>query len=992
MTSWEELDKHIVFAQQSDEVVGMFERYPPDREARAQVIASITESIVDEIDNGSLRLLECMPGPDADSEAWHDIGVYENNLFGSSNLIPSCAEFLAGTTEAAFSGPPLDRYNRRHGWEHVAFDSYKPVLLFLRALTGDDVPFSNIAAFVYLAQQARVPFSRLQQVNSHRSNGGVRLEHLRGPQASAHLSSHRRQYRSVLDNYVQQSLAYYILLGVLEAVEVGRETLENGVCRKLSNFPAWYGFCSVEPVVGGSVTADTVYTRYPHPFWGGYHGASNHAEWFPQDQDPIHSEFWRAATDEERQERDPVARAEYRQHCLDVVIAWWAVMRTAVERNEQVDSDMREEKYCTIAGDALKERVQGAFDLLGFPFDSTPRRSHDRPHTGYTYIYDGLLPDSSAHARPWAEINAGIYNTITSPVCLEAEQGCISLASRMPQSSQLLTLPVELLAWIVSFLTASDALSLCRVCAVFHSLCLPTIFREPDNLIRWRNARHLRDSPVPSDLVSPIFNGQDGVRDSYLKLQHLLLARPDLRHHVRELPLCPTSHSEESMISIGSSEYALPLASPLAQALSALTTISMLLPASILEVPEFQVEESKMLSGTSLCRLVSFLTCQYPHLRELELSFSYIAYYRGMSLNNIYSLLESRPWDTQGFLCKLSIRRDSDEDEDDLPGTTETQTVEIPIPALLQPRLDTLQSITLHLSVDDMKNLDQCPVLPNLRQADLQTNLPAHDLQAWMHRCFPNVERLRLRLRNMHLYIPMSGVAQQTFPQPLDLQLACPSLVQLDMSGWRVAQLPTGTEKVALHEKDLFGWDHALDADPVSYAVLPDVLAVRLKGDGATSSPLRHVSSHLGVERMQKVLRSLGRMFPGARSVELESRTEWMLFSHEDLATVLDDLVKEMPGLQTIIFPFKYFLVRPQRRDYPKDDGVDQIEQATVEMLFGRYASLRKVSLTGVPSELAENTSTRREYPNRVWVRAPDGSAEKGNTGWLDSYSIVSDF
>jgi hypothetical protein len=164
-----DLNEHVLLAQQGDDVLGMYARFPADDDVRRKLVDEIGKSLEEEIDTAARKRLDEMPKPDASVDTWAALGVSDEKLF-ADDLMDECAHLLENREGPAFNDPPLRRHNRRRTWETLSFMSFKPVVLFLQALTDSRGPFHHLPSFLYLAHHARVPLYRLNTVNAR--NGG----------------------------------------------------------------------------------------------------------------------------------------------------------------------------------------------------------------------------------------------------------------------------------------------------------------------------------------------------------------------------------------------------------------------------------------------------------------------------------------------------------------------------------------------------------------------------------------------------------------------------------------------------------------------------------------------------------------------------------------------------------------------------------------------------------------------------------------------------
>ncbi|KIY72462.1 hypothetical protein CYLTODRAFT_417860 [Cylindrobasidium torrendii FP15055 ss-10] len=969
---WKDLNKHVLLAQQGDDLLGMYARFPADDEARRKVVDGIAQSLEQEIDKAARKKLAEMPKPNASVDTWAAHGVADENLF-ADDLMDGCAHLLEHREGPAFTDSPLRRYARRRTWETLSFMSYKPVILFLQALTDPRGPFHHLPSFLYLAHHARVPLYRLNTVNA-RNGGGWNFANANPPGPPPfpfHIP-----FGSLLDNYIQLTLAYYILLCVFEELDQGPVALENGAVRRFTSFPSWYGICHVNPRVG-PVTPPTPPPPMPAGIPPGAIPPIASDDWFLDNHDSLHCEFWRASTDSDRKEHDARLRAEYKQQCLDVVVAWWTVMIAASDRNKAIDITTEQGRDgpapMFFLAPRLLDKVHNTLDILGHPLTRTtwhpPMPSSSPPYTPSPE----LLPPP-----PTAEQTL-LFELSMTPASFMLESSIASQFSNVPeravQLSRFLDLPPELLLHIINFLPLDSVVALSKVCTSLHRLCTPRIYENPMELMT-------RPSPVP-----PAFSSDSGWPSertglsAFISLHRQLLARPDLRSHIRVMPLQTVGYDNPRMLSFYS--YALPLTSPLAAALPNLSSMRL----NLSMASELSGEKASGVSQDALRRLVAGLAQQYPCMRDLALTFTYTTYHLADGADAFLNALPSIDTDRETHLRTFSINR-----YDAFHPPVTGDHTSIPVSSLLRPCAATLEFAMLHVSQDDLGALNMFPILQRVEELDLECDIPPRDLQLWLLRCFPGLRLLVLRPRRSHAG---HHNLDETWPQltgsTLDLEFACPNLVELDITAYKPGQLPLSVQRVTMDVRDLLGRGplSALLTPESLQTVSPHVQGIRLARDWSAESWYTQ-------EQLVPIAQSIGIMYPALRCVELENAgfqgdgIDWMSAELEDVYTFLDPLTSALSNLDVLIMTFSYFTCRPRRRDYPMDDGVDEIERAYASALFERYTSLRFLSLTGSRSEEA-SAQERRSLRRRLWARAPGGKVKEVNRGWLPDYCIFRD-
>jgi hypothetical protein len=799
-------------------------------------------------------------------------------------------------------------------------------------------------------------------------------------------------FGSLLDNYVQLTLAYYILLCVFEELDQGPVALENGAMRRLTSFPSWYGICHVNPRVG-PVTPATPPPPMPAAMPGTIPPITSD-DWFLDNHDSLHYEFWRAHMDSDRKERDANLRAAYKQQCLDVVVAWWTIMIAASDRNKAIDITTEQGRDgpapMFFLAPRLLDKVHNTLDILGHPLTRTtwhpPMPSSSPPYT----------PSPELLPPPPTEEQTLLFELSMTPAKFTLDSDVVSQFSdtskRPVQLSRFLDLPPELLLHIITFLPLDAVVALSTVCTSLHQLCIPRIYQNPMELMT-------RPSPVP-----PAFSSDSGWPSertglsAFIGLHRQLLARPDLRSHIRVMPLQTVGYDNPRMLSFYS--YALPLTSPLAQALPNLSSMRL----NLSMAGELSGEKALGVSQEALRRLVAGLAEQYPCMRDLALTFTYTTYHLADGADAFLNALPIIDTDRETHLRTFSMNR-----YDAFHPPVTGDHTSIPVSSLLRPCAATLEFTMLHVSQQDLGALDKFPVLSRVDELDLECDIDPRDLQLWLYRCFPALKSLILRPRRSH---PGHHNLDETWPHltgtRLNLEFACTSLVELDIAAYRPGQLPLSTQRVTMDVRDLFGRGapFALTMPETMQTVSSHVQGIRLTRDWS-------VESWYTLEQLVPIAQSIGVMYPGVRCVELENAgfqgdgVDWMSAELEDVVstvlvhrlaveltlgqyTFLDPLITALSKLEVLIMTFSYFTCRPRRRDYPMDDGVDEIERAYASALFERYTGLHFLSLTGSRSEEA-SAQERRSLRRRLWARAPGGKVREVSRGWLPDYCIFRD-
>lgn len=94
-----------------------------------------------------------------------------------------------------------------------------------------------------------------------------------------------------------------------------------------------------------------------------------------------------------------------------------------------------------------------------------------------------------------------------------------------------------------------------------------------------------------------------------------------------------------------------------------------------------------------------------------------------------------------------------------------------------------------------------------------------------------------------------------------------------------------------------------------------------------------------------------------------------------------------LPGLRVLIVYVRDFMFRPQRRDFPVDDGVDNVEAEMAKHVFGGKSQLEMVSFTGLADKYMEEERAHRR--GRFWARDGHGGVKIVGEGDLPSYVLV---
>lgn len=337
-------------------------------------------------------------------------------------------------------------------------------------------------------------------------------------------------YGSALKNYISLTVAQYLYINVLEALENGPSCLANGSARQMATFPYGNDVCGIATGLGEQSERDRIRPNAVE---------SPANDWFLARRDSVHGDFWEAPTDRERKERDSTTRAVYKERCLSVIIAWYTMMKAMSDRN------------CAV----------------GFPRVLFDKSGLERLITdAFTSIWPSFF-----HPSPPLNQRQGLADRMTSLINAEVETSVDLLADSdgsilrpVQRHSTFYNLPSELHLHIHSFLSTPQLLSLSKVSVLMRRLSLPSLYMDPLQYIA----------------SSSIWPEEEGASDHTIlqrmvKLQALLLSRGDLRQYIRSFRVRAGPARNEKFTR--SKSYAIPMPSPLSNGLTNLSCITLTL-------------------------------------------------------------------------------------------------------------------------------------------------------------------------------------------------------------------------------------------------------------------------------------------------------------------------------------------------------------------------------------------------------------------------------
>ncbi|KIY62450.1 hypothetical protein CYLTODRAFT_426905 [Cylindrobasidium torrendii FP15055 ss-10] len=939
--SWEDLNKHIMLAYgQNDHTLTFVTRFPADCDARGELLESIVQSMASEVDLAAETRLAALPPPGEQTSAWAQLGVKDTAIF-SDRLMQSCLN-LEQDNPYPFTDVPYSCYNLRSTWETCS-KTHRAAALLLHALTDTEDAFQHLPSFVYLAQHPRVPLHLVMAVHSRRMetapDGTIQWRTELG-----------RSLTGVLAGYIELTMILYIHLRICSVLEQGSVATETGAFRNFATLPGRHE---------DFVVSDD-YRRSFGPVAG--NGAPAN-DWFPNQRDPIHAPFWNP---DAQLEKDKSAWADYQRRCFDIIVMWWAIMKTTKAKSEDIDD---------IQPPSTNELGLPPLGGGGHP-DLAIYISNAFSHCKYPFSERSTLRLHSRETRSSPQATETVYANVEKPVALEDDPYEAQLSQSMPRHNQpslFIQLPEELLGSIISMLGFSGLLSMSKTCRAMHRLCIPYIFKDPASALE------------PMDL-----NASPGALQRRAKrqttLHEALHASSILRSFVTKYPigLAPFVNTQ-AVLGLPSS---IPLMCSLARHLSRLSFLSLNV-SSLLVL----LQRGGPALPLQLCNLIRYLNGTYPCLRVLRLEFG-----QGFSVDaddlpeELLAMLSSPEGDIEPPIQGSSLTELKLSDTDSMyshPSQLSRQ--HLPVVCRILP--GSLRCLDLEISSDDVTPAEAFPVLPQVHTLVVLCNLSPPDLEQWLRRCFPAVKYLSVGPRRCDA--DMVGNVPQLVIPPLHLEFALPQLYRAAVRGYSVGSLPPQTRQIVVSPRDLLRTEEAEKEGDISaelvFLVSEHVYGVSVRRELSYSRDRRQES--YSEQQIGRLLHALGVMYPNARAIDFDSVRDiganWIesVTLSEDvdkLLFIVDKLKESLPTLEVFIIFVKPFAFRPTRSDFPIDDGIDQIEQETAERIFERSEGLKMVVLTGLSGFIPDS----RAFKRRVWKRKAGSTiAEVGELWEIPEYA-----
>lgn len=336
-------------------------------------------------------------------------------------------------------------------------------------------------------------------------------------------------YGSPLMQYIFLTIAQYMFINTLEALNDGPTCLANGSARQMAAFPSGNDVCWIATGFDGQSKYNDIDPKY-------HNSPAN--DWFLARRDSVHGDFWDASTDGERKERDPKAREEYKARCLSVIVAWYAIMKAMSDRNRAVGF-----RRVLFDKSDLERLITDVF-LLTWPSFTVP----------------------SPLSNPMREVVQRMSSLVDTQV--ETREYHLTDASILRPTQPLSTfynLPSEIHLHILSLLSTQQLLCLSQVSVFMHLLSLPSLYMDPLQYII---------------SLSSMWPEEEGTSDEktfqrMVKLQTLLLSRADLRRCVCSFLARAGPPRNEGYTR--SEFYAIPILCPLANGLTNLRHLTLTL-------------------------------------------------------------------------------------------------------------------------------------------------------------------------------------------------------------------------------------------------------------------------------------------------------------------------------------------------------------------------------------------------------------------------------
>lgn len=663
--------------------------------------------------------------------------------------------------------------------------------------------------------------------------------------------------RGVIGRYIDLTMRYYLFLNLLIATDSNRAVLQSGAVQSMDTFPGRNGLCGfTNPGEALDEESLTQSTSTDEQWWlerGGYmdlfaDGADTSSPfvWFPKG-DALHTPFW-GNGNEKVAERTQV----YLDRCFDVIVAWYALMRTASDgMNNTTFDDVSSPEF---GFDDLVGIILVAFESFGEPCALPPFKFPlERFLTNY--IDDFAYPQTSNPLPPV---------TITP----------------LNWTVHFLDLPHEVCSTIVSLVPLTSLVSLSQVCKRMRSLCIDKLFADPFS--RLRDVLRRRQSFFHSRQIEAL---EMRTRKLRMVLESSQVLRDAVQKAVFHAGVQRPKYDSDRLDREG-----LEFFSPLASQLPNLQNLELILQSTQSWTPE---------GANTMYPLLQVAQSRWPKLRSINVVYHQVEgkYWnkfdeaqRAGALHRCLADAASLTWGLESIVLERFLvaghgfhydvedgdddddREDIDEGEDDEGGEDD----HIPFAPLISSSVDTLRFLSMNMCKKDIGDISAFPQCPNVTKLILASNLDPPAVETLLSR-FPVLQDLKLSRVNWDLYDEWHLSSPS-----IDFAVVTPRLEQLWVAHFGITALPVLCTKLC----------QVLETDPEFPADGPLPLPL-------VTSKFVEVLALAGYRKSLLLphLSSLGQVYPSVVSLDIQP-----LYSYD-----FDDDSEELVGhssLCCLTFPY----------------------------------------------------------------------------------------
>ncbi|KAF8900603.1 hypothetical protein CPB85DRAFT_1325232 [Mucidula mucida] len=522
----------------------------------------------------------------------------------------------------------------------------------------------------------------------------------------------------------------------------------------------------------------------------------------------------------------------------------------------------------------------------------------------FAYVGKGYAFDQGT----LVDIICGALNKL-SPVFSDLEPSLVDLAPaklpRDPSASQrqsrFVALPIEIHQYIYSFLPAS-----LQILVNLAATC---------NRLREICTPLIYVEPFAAPSFTRDYRG-DSVKTRSAALVKVLSSTPHLASHIRRL-----SVHVEGICDASKQEYP-PLHLCLADMFTHLVDVNLYVSYECDECAAWR-EATDFLEFNYLDRIteaIAAVTRRWPNLVSLSLHEVWVAepHWHAAPTSSPTPAVVI-PQNLEEFVMSYTYV---------MPLALTTQK------ALLKASSHTLRHLVLHIEQVTMHDLPAFPCLERLR---LTTGLSIKYIRLLLRQSFSSARFLSLGTKTMPGAIPEEGLGL-TF----DLSGIFDNLNHLHVT-MHVSHyiLPPSVKTVWM--------ETATNCPSISVTTGSPPLAA-----------LCFAAWHIEFVTFLDSLEERRDTFQIARSLQIGMTAEV-----NDLPRVGEIIAAWLPRLEILILQVPAFGNRPRREDYPKDDGLDDVQKAAAVSLFEKCPGLNTVSFNGVP----DIWDPIGRFPARVWTR-----------------------